>query len=632
MDLKMKCQCISSSGIKCIRNASIFDGDDPKYCWQHQGCNRTISDSSFLESEDHNSKKLQSINCAEKYRSFDKDHDKNVLGRCYYPENLSEFSVTTSENPLDGNLSCTLMTTRKVDYYKHDYNPEPILSILRRNTSETGKVYLENVRSIFDLEPRKNCCYCIAISLYAKNNKALIEKYLPSIVKTVENVTKNAPNWIVRLYLDPSVFQAFKDIISKPVDKIPPPDRKVKLSKEYMERRELLDTVQFLENRYSQQDYDNYVTSLLHYLFNAPNVEIYTYFCPEILNESINLGKTRMFRFLPLIDPTVAVCASREADGIVTNLDCHNLEVFSQSNRIFYLIPIHDIPFHHPAGTELMSYSEWLDDYKDFIRPDYFEKYYNLYDLLAGTFTIKLKVKVDMFYHRLDAMKEAMKEAGIEDFAFDEVFLLDLFKDLLSVRYSRDVVEVEISDDEDEMFEANNPRNDDEEDEEEEDREKYEHEPEVVEQLIIKEYDSEGEKIVESMVYGTEVPIIFEKDVETLIKTLKRKRFIKVRKVEMGEMLDKLNNYSSCLNIGTKAVNSILNRQDMCDEFVHLYAIDSILNKENIKTNQIFDAGVHGYYTILSLINEPYADYFVFDHRFISRYDADNYALYKNIM
>jgi hypothetical protein len=38
----MKCQCLTSKGKPCTNTASTKSGDNPQFCWQHQGCTKPI--------------------------------------------------------------------------------------------------------------------------------------------------------------------------------------------------------------------------------------------------------------------------------------------------------------------------------------------------------------------------------------------------------------------------------------------------------------------------------------------------------------------------------------------------------------------------------------------------------------
>ena len=70
---------------------------------------------------------------------------------------------------------------------------------------------------------RENCCNCIAISLYWTSDDllGLLRKYLYTIQRTIKNVKRCLPDWIVRLYIDSSVYQYLKtNKLEEPISKI----------------------------------------------------------------------------------------------------------------------------------------------------------------------------------------------------------------------------------------------------------------------------------------------------------------------------------------------------------------------------------------------------------------------------
>ena len=307
-------------------------------------------------------------------------------------------------NPVNKEEKCTLINYKKERYYIHTYDPRLILKNLAT---------FPDIAKHFDLKVRHNCCNCISISLYFTSDSDIENciKYITSIRRTVINVNKNLPDWIVRLYLDSSVHKRLLD---------------------------------FPESRYKK-----YMKESLNFLLEAENVEIYTYCCPSILNGEIPISRTRIFRFLPLIEKDVNVKIIREADGIVTNLDCHNIKIFSQSDYLFYLPEViesysyvnPDIPF------ESGGYSPWLRIYTQCLAMDYFTEKHQTYDLLAGTFGLRLIVK-EKYYNKcikqvrnlIDkddftcSSKYAQRPDIILNIGFDEILLLHLFRDYVSCR------------------------------------------------------------------------------------------------------------------------------------------------------------------------------------------------------
>lgn len=370
--------------------------------------------------------------CNDKYKSFIKDGNLNTLNACYFNPDKFKSEVTSSPNPLNVKETCRLINNKKLKYYTHTYNPKNIVAKIEADTSSYKKVLIENINNIFDLTVRDKCCNCIAISLYWTKTNDIdgLLKYLYSIQRTVKNVKSELPDWIVRVYIDGSVYN-------------------------------------------NMQTGNTYVNEIMNYLHMSDNVEIYTYICDSLLDNNIPIARTRTFRFLPITDIDVNVCVVREADGIVTYTDCHNIKVFANSDRIFYLLPfLDDYDNTQKIGN---SYQRWLSYYKKRIESEYFTKNFNLYDILAGTIAIRLKVKHDIYLANNSYVQNKINEAvdkasvfsGEEDIdiddtrrahilhpemldkdknelknalnnGYDEILLLHIFRDIISVSYSGD--------------------------------------------------------------------------------------------------------------------------------------------------------------------------------------------------
>ena len=107
-------------------------------------------------------------------------------------------------NPLNQSEHCRLFNKRADPrYYTHRYDPGPILEIL---TSRLSQHFPSEVLDRFVCEPREGCCNAISLTLYITQcDASTLQKYLYSIHRSVKNVLKKLPDWIVRLYLDTSV-------------------------------------------------------------------------------------------------------------------------------------------------------------------------------------------------------------------------------------------------------------------------------------------------------------------------------------------------------------------------------------------------------------------------------------------
>lgn len=317
----------------------------------------------------------------------------------------------------------------------------------------------------FDWSQRDRCCNVISMCLYIVNNDNVdillqsLRKYLLSIERSLKNIQVNLPLWVVRLYFGSSVNASIEKI------------KNIK-----RERPELEDKIIAEVDK---------IIAAYEFIISHAQVELYL-----INEESLTYGieEIRTARFAPLYDKQVNVCIVREADGTVTNLDCHNIDFFLHSPRhLFYLpnygkINCFETYVNDVGGIEhpylFSGYSGWLGFYKSVLRRDFFASHQNVYDLLAGLFGTKLKLKGDFYNKTFETLKKQISELepptlseskavllphiyskivipprgtsylSYVDFisqfknlnfttmlnlGFDEILLLDLFKDIISV-------------------------------------------------------------------------------------------------------------------------------------------------------------------------------------------------------
>lgn len=349
---------------------------------------------------------ISRLSLAKNYKTSVENVQKNLEGKMKKLEIKDQDMLGIScekkginkANPLNRKETCTLLNKKKDSYYIHTYNPTQILEKMKD---------FPDISNHFDLTIRHNCCNCISISLYFTDKlppKQCVS-YLGSIRRTVTNVRKNLPDWLVRLYLDSSVH---RKMVNSPEGK-----------------------------------YKKFIKDSLNFLIDAPNVEIYTYCCSKILDNSTPISRTRIFRFLPLSDPDVNIKIIREADGIVTNLDCHNIKIFSQSDYLFYLPKV--IKQYCYVDSEIYTntggYSAWLRIYTKYLEKSYFERKHQTYDLLAGTFGVSLTLKQEYYDQSVEYIRKIIDKADrssviqyspqldILDIGFDEILLLHLYRD-----------------------------------------------------------------------------------------------------------------------------------------------------------------------------------------------------------
>lgn len=366
------------------------------------------------------------------------DFDNLVQGS--YPKGLN---YAQAQNPLNTEEKCKLFSKKAdaITYYTHTYDPTAMIAKVR------GELGLsEEVLDRFDSVRREGCCNVISITLYVTEEYCtmeILEKYLYSIHRTVKNVLKKLPGWIVRVYFDTSV----EECVTK---------------EEFKEFNEIFNAIK-----------------------DSPNVEIYTYDCPSFKKgasgeeSQIPIARTRTLRFRPLSDPEVNFCVVREADGIVSNLDCHNIKMFTNSENILFYLPL---CVEYSVQAKFDSYSDWLRLYKIMFGHDYFKERQSLNEFLAGTFCCRLKLKRDYYQKTVIALQKQINDffskSGEElaavsfmadtdskircfntmytniatiianrkesvqkalNLGFDEILLLEMYKELICVKIVPDV-------------------------------------------------------------------------------------------------------------------------------------------------------------------------------------------------
>ena len=348
--------------------------------------------------------------------------DKHVI-TCPITGDRSGFEQSVAPNPLDATQTCNLLNSHKTSYYRHTYDPTAI----RQRMLATG--LFPDMDQTFGFHGREGCCNCIAISLYYRIGARLakLNMYLSTIRRSVETVKQHLPDWIVRLYLDSSVYQSVIDYEAK-------------------------------RQQTGQPDEAMYLSECLDYLLGADNVEVYMYCCTSKPGIGDALAHLRTFRLLVLSDPSVNVRVIREADGIVTNQDCHNLTVFAHSDRIFdvagFGLGADHTEVYNPSFKRV--YSAWLQLYIDCLEKEYFEAKQHLFDILAGVFSLHLTVHRTYYDQKVAEIKTMIRHTkkisgswwyrncsrgvnpSILDNGFDEILLLHLFRDYISAPIQMD--------------------------------------------------------------------------------------------------------------------------------------------------------------------------------------------------
>jgi len=308
-------------------------------------------------------------------KSHEYDHDINLSSICntFKKACINNLFINYDEKKC---FVLSKLANQEV-YYIHTYNPSNI-------------EIPEDMKNHFNLNLRKHCCNCISIVLYntistieirrleqlekftklqdntneltdiydyLNNNHEALHKYLTTMVCSLKIVSSHLKDFIIRYYLDSSIFTLISILLK--------------------------------ETDLSKYKYLKSILSKLSYLINAPNSEIYILSCPSI--PDYFKQNYRTYRFLPLFDETVNVFISREADGYVSISDCHNIKIFSKSNKmaLFYNILMNTYNFDSDYKFNFSCYSNWLQLY--ILYTDMDNKINPYFDILAGCFGIKIQ-------------------------------------------------------------------------------------------------------------------------------------------------------------------------------------------------------------------------------------------------
>ena len=355
-------------------------------------------------------------------------------------------------NPLNrtGNEeSCFLLSDKKVAYYNITYDPQQILKqIIEYNTDEINKQeYLDKLKQIMVTEQKLNCCNCVSFIYYAIDLNVDVDDYeevayiefdyidvltkiygyISSLKLSTINMKKKLSKFVARIYLDISLFKTIANAHKYNTGKLTEIIEKIK----------------------------NTIT----FLFEANNVEIYTYLCKSYSYP--HLTQLRSQRFLTMIDPEVACSIIREADGYVTYLDCFNIQNFVDSKKIMFMYNFFNkenglhIDFLDNLDKTIKNfkdvkqnselpcippYSDWLYNYQ--LSDNYYKTHCTLFDIFAGTLGINIQIKSDKFYEIFDLLSKKM--LGFSEnptdynkyfhMGFDEIFLMILFRDLYTIK------------------------------------------------------------------------------------------------------------------------------------------------------------------------------------------------------
>ncbi|ARF10092.1 hypothetical protein Indivirus_13_6 [Indivirus ILV1] len=326
-------------------------------------------------------------NCIKNYKLpkqliFNKDYYKNILhdmwlgisedrqSKCIVKQGITSYTKGIFKDILNVSDDDDDDTT-----WDDDYVNNPIIDIFRKSINEEIINAKKRMKQILHLKKEN-------LSYENLNKFKLDDKYnmIPNVFNFLEN------NECINIDTIP-----YKDEIEKFINLID-------------------ECVNFNYNL------NNNIPYLFDKIISSDNVEVYTYLCDDW-----QLVKTRSLRFLPLIQEDVNICIIRDADGIVSKRDCININLFSHDERkMFYLINYGNFsPFYG-------HYSSWLQNYA----PQFMNKYKNAYQLLAGCFGTKIKIKEDYYNNSIITLSNIIHPDNV---GFDELILLYIYKNFISV-------------------------------------------------------------------------------------------------------------------------------------------------------------------------------------------------------
>ena len=316
-----------------------------------------------------------------------------------------------------------ILGKKKIDYYKYTYRPN-----------------LTNDHGLFDLKTYDNCCNCITFAIYTiidkyldeintpnieyyyKNNLNSTLSYITAIKISIENVLLHLPNWIVRIYINKSIFQLINFALNNEC-----------------------------ENLYLKA---NICINYLEHIFKLKNVEIYFVTCNEECTKT-DFDYSRTMRILPIIEKDVNMLICKDADGIITLTECNNIKLFEESDKIIYcsypysLSNIYNKEFkpQYINKEYLLNINAMFAQYtrnktegilyKYVINNnDFYKDHINLTPpLLAGCSGFKIKFLPEVFNRKKEEILQFFENPEFNTLkgGFDEVFIKHLFKEYLSI-------------------------------------------------------------------------------------------------------------------------------------------------------------------------------------------------------
>jgi hypothetical protein len=391
--------------------------------------------------------------CVKKYNKFICTGDKADLEDCqiYYNEYIDKMNKSQEFNDEFG--KCVMLNTKKEVKYIHSYNIDSIIAKLKILEDKLPDNYYKKFTELFDVSSIDNCCNCVSIVIYSDMKAERLSAYLPNVLVSLKNMEKHLPNWILRLYLDKSIFELIYEEEQKP-----------DIGSDHI-------------------NYGRIYRKILNDIFNHQNCEVFLSICDKKNKTGFNLSSLRSQRYHGFYDRTVNINASREADGFITVFDCHNLKTLETSDSIFFMYPFNrhygfeyfnvsdddlvvDINIDEPSESVIKQtpsncylkdtqkiaieqknifndpqYAEWHNLYKRYKTVydlynnkinhkeyvPHYEKFTILMPILAGLFALKCKLKSKVYYDTVSSIRKFIDVDFVNLFGTKEIYMHDNF-------------------------------------------------------------------------------------------------------------------------------------------------------------------------------------------------------------
>ena len=316
--------------------------------------------------------------------------------------------IGTYDDVLNG--KCYRVNNKKEEFYNKDYDVSNVVDFVKTSFGEDSEYY-HNFMTTFDTDTKtEKCCNCVNVSLYItnKSNVTALSRFIFTIYLSILNMENFLSDWVYRLHIDPSVFENLYEL--KTMSELP--------------ENIMADTV---SSTSLKTIYETYLTTLKKIAAHK-QVEIFLSNCISFDIKS-NTGLKRTSRFISLIDDSVSISTSREADGLISPIDCYNLKISEQINSIGLVYPLTE---NEDTGSTPANIYYKKKYNMDLIKEANDDSKKIIFSVSAGLLTLKCKVNKKYFE---ECIKLSLGEAdGIDnnkvDYykSYDEQFVAELLK------------------------------------------------------------------------------------------------------------------------------------------------------------------------------------------------------------